>query len=325
MQKILLAAATALFLLLQGCATLVGDETQVVPISSTPAGATIRVSDESGRVVYRGMTPASLAMKKSTGQYWGGKRYHITLAKSGYATQTFALTTSPNAWYLAGNFLVSGGIGWFVVDPFSGKMYSLSPEGIDAHLGRLLGAASPPPVPVAAPPAATPAALPTPVPSSPAPVAVPAAAPAAPQPVVVPLAPAPDVPETTPNPAAAPAAGPTVVDAPVKEVPKDAAADKRKKDVEKSIDAAPDGDFGATEAVRRYLGSPSDPAADPAAAPAADPASQATRPAAPAPEPASAPTAASAGSADPAPAAAPLSASPPARPPAPPPASANPW
>jgi hypothetical protein len=44
------------------------------------------------------------------------------------------VTSHPNGWYIAGNLVFGGLIGWFIVDPFNGAMYNLSPETIDAPL-----------------------------------------------------------------------------------------------------------------------------------------------------------------------------------------------
>ena len=44
------------------------------------------------------------------------------------------VTASPNGWYLFGNLMFGGLIGYFAVDPFSGNMYSLSPENVAAAL-----------------------------------------------------------------------------------------------------------------------------------------------------------------------------------------------
>jgi hypothetical protein len=44
------------------------------------------------------------------------------------------VTASPNGWYIAGNPIFGGLIGWFIVDPFNGKMYALEPEKIETAL-----------------------------------------------------------------------------------------------------------------------------------------------------------------------------------------------
>src|SRR5690606_30252377 len=121
--------------LASGCATIVGDSTQMIPISSTPSDAEIAITDETGSVVYEGRTPASVVLHKSDGSYWGGKTYSVAISKAGYHQQTITLESSANAWYIGGNFIFGGLIGWFVVDPLSGKMYTLSPQAISSTLG----------------------------------------------------------------------------------------------------------------------------------------------------------------------------------------------
>lgn len=39
-----------------------------------------------------------------------------------------------NGWYLAGNILLGGLIGWIIVDPITGGMWTLSPEEISLNL-----------------------------------------------------------------------------------------------------------------------------------------------------------------------------------------------
>lgn len=128
MKKAVLAAA--LVATLTGCATIVGSPTQTIPISSTPSEASIVITDEAGTQVFTGTTPTSVTLNKSTGNYWGGKSFTVSISKTGFKTQTIPVTAKANGWYIAGNFFFGGLIGWFVVDPRSGNMYTLSPEAV---------------------------------------------------------------------------------------------------------------------------------------------------------------------------------------------------
>ncbi|MEK8035016.1 hypothetical protein AACH06_29725 [Ideonella sp. DXS29W] len=119
------------------CATIVGQPTQVVPISSTPSDAAITIVDESGVEVFKGTTPTSVTLQKSTGKYWGKKSFTVTIAKAGFQPQTIPVTASANGWYIAGNFVFGGLIGWFIVDPLNGHMYTLSPEAVAASLSTV--------------------------------------------------------------------------------------------------------------------------------------------------------------------------------------------
>ena len=131
------ALKTPLLLLIifsvSGCATIMGDETQLMPISSTPSDASIVITDEKGAEIFKGATPTSIALAKSDGTYWGKKSYTVKITKAGFDTQTILITASANGYYV-GNILFGGLIGWFIVDPHNGKMYNLSPKSITASL-----------------------------------------------------------------------------------------------------------------------------------------------------------------------------------------------
>ncbi len=122
--------------LLGGCATIVGDQSQLVPISSTPSDASILITDEKGVQVFKGLTPTSVTLQKSDGSYWGKKSFTVNLSKEGYATQIIPITAHANGWHIAGNILFGGLIGWFFVDPLNGAMYTLTPEQAGAKLGE---------------------------------------------------------------------------------------------------------------------------------------------------------------------------------------------
>lgn len=121
---------------LTGCASIVGDSNQTLSIASTPSQADISIIDEKGKNVFEGKTPTTVTLDKSDGSYWGGKDYTLSIEKTGYAPKSISLHSSPNGWYIAGNLVFGGLIGWFIVDPFSGSMYTLSPDQIDVTLGE---------------------------------------------------------------------------------------------------------------------------------------------------------------------------------------------
>jgi hypothetical protein len=124
----------ALAIACSACATIVGQPTQVVPISSTPSDAAITIVDEAGVEVFKGTTPTSVTLQKSTGKYWGKKSFTVKIAKAGFQAQAIPITASANGWYIAGNFVLGGLIGWFIVDPLNGHMYTLSPDAVAASL-----------------------------------------------------------------------------------------------------------------------------------------------------------------------------------------------
>lgn len=124
------------------CASIVGKPVQTIPITSEPTSADVVVTDEAGVEVFRGTTPASVTFEKSTGKYWGGKTYTVTFSKPGFTGATVKVTHHANGWYLAGNLVFGGVIGWFAIDPWSGKMYTLSPNTVNGTLRPSNGAVS---------------------------------------------------------------------------------------------------------------------------------------------------------------------------------------
>lgn len=120
--------------LLSGCATIVGDKTQLIKVDSNPSGAAFKVEDEKGNVVSTGTTPQSVMLAKSDGSYFGKKSYRISYEKSDHSPVTLPLKTAVNGWYIGGNILFGGLIGWLLVDPFNGGMYTINPESAYADM-----------------------------------------------------------------------------------------------------------------------------------------------------------------------------------------------
>lgn len=62
------------------------------------------------------------------------KNYQVTLSKDGYSAVTLPIKASANGWYIGGNIVFGGLIGWLAVDPFNGGMYTLKPKETNAIL-----------------------------------------------------------------------------------------------------------------------------------------------------------------------------------------------
>ncbi len=144
MQRHILLTAVLLALLMTtgGCATIVGDSTEVVRVNSTPGDAAVEITDEKGVKVFKATTPVIANLPKSDGSYWGKKSYTVEVSKAGYESRVFPITASPTGWYIAGNAVFGGLIGWFLVDPFKGEMYNLHPDQISVDLARMEGPAA---------------------------------------------------------------------------------------------------------------------------------------------------------------------------------------
>lgn len=131
-----LALAALLVALLSGCATIMGSDTHIMPINSTPSDAAITITDETGMEVFKGSTPYTITLKKSNGSYFGKKSYTVKISKPGFETQTIPVTAKASGLYIGGNLIFGGLIGWLIVDPLNGKMYNMSPETINASLSE---------------------------------------------------------------------------------------------------------------------------------------------------------------------------------------------
>jgi hypothetical protein len=130
-------ASTLALALTTGCATIVGEPNQLLPITSSPDGASVVITDERGHAVFKGVTPTTVTLAKSDGSYWGKKSYIATIKKEGFSSYELPIKASANGWYIAGNLVFGGLIGYFIVDPLNGNMYTLSTKDINATLQPL--------------------------------------------------------------------------------------------------------------------------------------------------------------------------------------------
>ncbi|MDC9620828.1 hypothetical protein PSI22_04095 [Xenorhabdus sp. XENO-7] len=123
-------------MLCSGCATIIGEKNQLIEVNSQPSGAEFSIKDETGKVVAHGNTPQNVMLEKSNGRYFGKKSYQITFAKEHLKSVTLPLVAKPNGWYIGGNFVFGGLIGWLIVDPLNGGMYTLHPKIANAVLSE---------------------------------------------------------------------------------------------------------------------------------------------------------------------------------------------
>jgi len=117
-----------------GCASIVAGGDQKINIASDPSEASVKVIDADGMTVFNSQTPAVAILKKGDG-FFKGASYRIRIEKQGYKPQEVVLQSSLNAgWYLLGNLFIGGLIGWLIVDPLTGAMWSLSPDHVSTEL-----------------------------------------------------------------------------------------------------------------------------------------------------------------------------------------------
>jgi len=110
--------------LVAGCASIVSKSAYPVTISSKPPGANITIVNRSRETVFNGKTPTTVTLKAGAG-YFKGENYTVTFEKEGYATHTAQIERGLDGWYIAGNLLFGGLIGWLIVDPATGAMWTL--------------------------------------------------------------------------------------------------------------------------------------------------------------------------------------------------------
>jgi hypothetical protein len=137
MNKHLLLLAAALPAV-TGCASIVRGGSQEINISSSPDQATFEILDNKGNSTpISGVTPGKVTLRKGAGYFKGGS-YTVKLTKPGYAPSTVNLDSSISGWYLGGNLLVGGLIGYFIVDPVTGAMWKLEPDNLQVGLAPLV-------------------------------------------------------------------------------------------------------------------------------------------------------------------------------------------
>lgn len=118
---------------LSGCAFVMTGKTEKVTLASTPSEATYKITNYAGTVVEEGVTPSQINLKKGRA-YFKGETYTLEIEKEGYKTERVLIDSEPNGWYLFGNFILGGVLGYVVVDPLTGAMFKLEPNKIEAQL-----------------------------------------------------------------------------------------------------------------------------------------------------------------------------------------------
>lgn len=137
MNRALVACITTLCLvtiLAVGCASIIGKGgPQTLNVRSNPDQADISISDEGGASIFSGKTPTTVSLEKKRG-YFKGKKYMVKIAKPGFVAQTVVVDTRANGWYIGGNLIFGGLIGWLIVDPLTGAMWTLDTKEVNVAL-----------------------------------------------------------------------------------------------------------------------------------------------------------------------------------------------
>jgi hypothetical protein len=135
--RVVAGIAIAGLVVLAGCGSIIKGSTGEVTFQSTPSQAQVKIVDEDGHQIFNGETPATVTLSKKRG-YFAGKTYHVTVQKPGYKPFEVTLNTEVSAWYVGGNIVLGGLIGWLIVDPLTGGMWTIAPEEIDATMQSMV-------------------------------------------------------------------------------------------------------------------------------------------------------------------------------------------
>lgn len=115
-------------LMTTGCATIMHGDRQSVSIVSGKENTKIKVVDEAGNVVSEGTNSLTVALKRGK-EMFKGNNYKI-VAESGSEKQEIQLNSGVNGAYVVGNFFFGGLIGWVIIDPVTGAMWTIkTPDG----------------------------------------------------------------------------------------------------------------------------------------------------------------------------------------------------
>src|SRR6266545_6408792 len=122
-------------LLATGCASILKGSEQNVSFKSEPSDARVVITDiRQAKEIQVGLTPFTATLKRGAG-YFKKAKYNVTIEKPGYQTEAIVLEGTPAGWYLGGNLLF-GGMGWLIVDPATGAMWTLEPSDVSVTLKK---------------------------------------------------------------------------------------------------------------------------------------------------------------------------------------------
>lgn len=122
-------------MLLNGCATIMNDATHNVKVSSNVPSASYTIRNKQGFDVQTGVAPSAVNLNVASGAY-SGEKYTVSFTKDGYYPTSVILDSEVSGWWF-GNILCFGGIlGFAVIDPITGKMWTL-PDNINGNLTPL--------------------------------------------------------------------------------------------------------------------------------------------------------------------------------------------
>ena len=125
-------AIITLLSLLCSCASIVSGSTTSLVVNSNPSEARLEVTNRAGLPVYKGETPAVMTLPTGGG-YFKRELYTFRVHKKGYGETTRSVMARIDPWYW-GNILFGGLIGFLIVDPITGAMYTFDGTPIEIQM-----------------------------------------------------------------------------------------------------------------------------------------------------------------------------------------------
>lgn len=129
---IITSAFATLCLLITGCASIVDGMDKQVRVNSKPPGAKFTIYDKEGKLVFANTTPATVTLERHHG-FFDPEKYRLVFELQGYDTTEASVESMMNGWYV-GNLFFGGILGFLIIDPATGAMWSLQPEEVNAQL-----------------------------------------------------------------------------------------------------------------------------------------------------------------------------------------------
>jgi len=125
---ITLLCGCCLITFLSGCSSLMCGQKQNVSITSRPLAAEVLGYNSRAEIIYKGTTPCVAKLDRRSPDYVAGAKYAFVIKKEGYTPVLMPMVGTVNRAYFAN--IMNGGLG-YAIDPLTGSMWTLSPEGAD--------------------------------------------------------------------------------------------------------------------------------------------------------------------------------------------------
>lgn len=129
---LVLIVLASLMVFSQGCASIMGGSKQTVSITSEPTGASYTIYNKKGQAIDSGTTPATVTLKAGAG-YFTPQKYIVKCTKAGCRECEVPIQSGVSGWYIGGNLIFGGLIGYLVVDPLTGAMWTLKDCHVDMN------------------------------------------------------------------------------------------------------------------------------------------------------------------------------------------------